>query len=273
MTPSQRTTNGFDLVTALGELAVRAGRCIEAIRAQGASACLKADGSPVTEADRAAEAIILAGLAELCPDIAAVSEEAVAAGAIPAAGERAFLIDPLDGTKEFLAGNGEYAVNIALVEGGVPRLGVIHAPVSGETWLGLVGEGAWHAAPATDGFQPRAAWTAIACRPRPMVPTVALSRSHLDPATEQRVAALGQTHCIYHGSALKFALVADGRADLYLRLGRVHEWDVAAGHALVVAAGGTVTAADGSPLLYRHAACGFAVHGFVASGAPPAMAA
>jgi 3'(2'), 5'-bisphosphate nucleotidase len=266
MTPSTRGTDDPEMVATLGELAVRAGRRIEALRAAGAAASLKADGSPVTEADRAAEDIILTGLAGRYPEIAAVSEEAVAAGTIPAIGQRAFLIDPLDGTKEFLAGNGEYAINIALVEGGVPRLGVIHAPVSGETWLGIVGEGAWYAAPAPDGLQPRAAWRPVRCRPRPQVPTVVLSRSHLDPATEQAVAALGPTHCLRHGSALKFALVAEGRADLYVRLGRVNEWDLAAGHALVVAAGGTVTGPDGAPLTYGHADSGFAVHGFRASG-------
>jgi 3'(2'), 5'-bisphosphate nucleotidase len=268
MTPSHSGAADLDLIAALGELAVRAGRRIEAVRAAGFAASLKADGSPVTEADRAAEDIILAGLAALCPDIPAVSEEAVAAGSIPPTGERVFLVDPLDGTKEFLAGNGEYAVNIALVAGGVPRLGVVHAPVGGDTWLGVAGVGAWRA-PATEaGLAPRSAWQPIRCRPRPLVPTVVLSRSHLDPATEQFVAALGPTECLRHGSALKFALIAEGRADLYARLGRVNEWDLAAGHALVAAAGGAITAPDGSPMTYHHAADGFAVHGFVASGAP-----
>jgi 3'(2'), 5'-bisphosphate nucleotidase len=258
----------LDLLAALGNLAVQAGRRIEAVRTAGAPAHLKADGSPVTEADRASEAIVLAGLADLCPGIPAASEEAVAAGIVPPAKDRLFLVDPLDGTKEFLAGNGEYAVNIALVVGGRPVLGVVHAPVGGDTWLGLVGAGAWRAAPARDGLAPRSAWQPIHCRPRPAVPTVALSRTHLDPETERAVAALGPATCLRLGSALKFAVVAEGRADLYLRLGMVREWDIAAGHALLIAAGGTVTAPDGSPLLYGKAEEGFAVNGFRASGAP-----
>ncbi|NJL08099.1 MAG: 3'(2'),5'-bisphosphate nucleotidase CysQ, partial [Methylacidiphilales bacterium] len=141
----------LDLLAALGGLAVQAGRRIEAVRATGISAHLKADGSPVTEADQASEAILLAGLAELCPGIPVASEEAVAAGFVPSATGRLFLVDPLDGTKEFLAGNGEYAVNIALIEHGAPCLGVVHAPVSGDTWLGLVGTGAWRVPPRRTG--------------------------------------------------------------------------------------------------------------------------
>ncbi|KAA5602268.1 3'(2'),5'-bisphosphate nucleotidase CysQ [Blastochloris sulfoviridis] len=258
----------LDLLAALGALAVEAGRRIEAVCATGISAHLKADGSPVTEADRASEAILLAGLDALCPGVPVASEEAVAAGIVPAAADRLFLVDPLDGTKEFLAGNGEYAVNIALIERGRPVLGVVHAPVGGDTWLGLVGAGAWRAAAAPDGLVPRSAWQPVHCRPRPAVPTVALSRTHLDPETEQAVAALGPTTRLQLGSALKFAVVAEGRADLYLRLGMVREWDIAAGHALLIAAGGTVTAADGSPLIYGKAADGFAVTGFRATGAP-----
>jgi 3'(2'), 5'-bisphosphate nucleotidase len=270
MTPSPCSASDLDLIAAMGELAVRAGRRIEAVRAAGFTTSLKVDSSPVTEADRAAEEVILAGLAELCPDIPAVSEEAVGAGSMPEVRDRLFLVDPLDGTKEFMAGNGEYAVLIALVVGGTPRLGVVHAPVGGDTWLGVVGAGAWRASATASGLAPRSAWQPIRCRPRPPVPTVALSRSHLDPATEQFVAALGATECLRQGSALKFARIAEGRADLYVRLGRVHEWDLAAGDALVAAAGGTITAPDGSPMTYHHAATGFAVHGFLASGAPAA---
>ncbi|ALK08269.1 3'(2'),5'-bisphosphate nucleotidase CysQ family protein [Blastochloris viridis] len=258
----------LDLIAALGELAICAGRRIEAIRAAGAAACLKPDGSPVTEADRASEAIVLAGLAELLPDVPVASEEAVAAGVTPPQSDRLILVDPLDGTKEFLAGNGEYAVNIGLVADGKPVLGVVHAPVTGETWLGVVGVGAWYAAPAEAGLAPRTAWKPIRCRPRPAVPTVVLSRTHLDPATEREVAALGPIHCLRHGSALKFTLIAEGRADLYPRLAPVCEWDIAAGHALVAAAGGDVTAADGTPLTYCHAGAGYLVPNFRARGLP-----
>lgn len=261
-------TAGIELLSAVAALAIAAGRRIEALRAAGVIARAKPDGSPVTEADQTAEAVLLAGLAALCPGVPVVSEESEPALAAPVGG-CFFLVDPLDGTREFLAGNGQYTVNVALISQGVPRLGVIHAPASGDSWLGLVGAGAWRIAQTQDGMPPSAAWQPIRCRRRPPRPTVVVSRSHLDPATAAAVAALGPATCLPMGSSLKFAWLADGRADHYFRLGRTHEWDIAAGHAVLVAAGGAVAAPGGAALHYGRGDAGFVVDGFCAVADSP----
>jgi 3'(2'), 5'-bisphosphate nucleotidase len=218
----------------------------------------KADGSPVTRADEAADAVLVSGLRHLAPDIPVVSEEQ-ATHAVP--GRRFWLVDPLDGTREFLAGNGEWTVNVALVEDNRPVLGVVVAPA-----LGLAYEGA---GPGTAALTERGATRPIRARtPDPDGLVVVGSRSHNDAAAMERFLA-GRRVRAYRaaGSSLKLCLLAAGEADLYPRLGPTMEWDIAAGHAVLLAAGGTVATLDGAPLAYGKP--GFGHDPFVATGAPP----
>jgi 3'(2'), 5'-bisphosphate nucleotidase len=219
----------------------------------------KADASPVTAADEAAEAVILAHLANLTPAIPVVAEETVAAGHVPEIDDGPFwLVDPLDGTKEFLSRNGEFTVNIALIEGREPILGAVLAPARAEAWWGARGKGAT-ARDADGGTR------AISVRKAPARGLVAVaSRSHRDAETEAFLDQAGVGKCISAGSSLKFCLVAEGKADLYPRFGRTMEWDVAAGHAVLAAAGGRVTTRDGAPFLYRKP--GFENPAFIARG-------
>jgi 3'(2'), 5'-bisphosphate nucleotidase len=201
----------------------------------------KDDQSPVTEADERAEAVIVDALKALAP---AVPEEAVAAGQTPEVGDLFWLVDPLDGTKEFISRNGEFTVNIALVHRGQPVLGVVLAPALGRLFAGDVGRGAW--VEDASGRRP------IHCRAVPAEGlTVVASRSHGDAAALDAFLAgrkvAGQTNA---GSSLKLCLVAAGEADLYPRLGRTMEWDIAAGHAVLLAAGGRVNDLSGQPLRY-----------------------
>lgn len=204
----------------------------------------KDDNSPVTEADEKAEEVILAELRRLTPDIPIVAEEAAAAGETVEIGDRFWLVDPLDGTREFINKNGEFTVNIALIEQGAPTLGVVYAPAIKRLFFGAAGLGAW--VEDSTGTRP------ITVRPVPEEGlTVVASRSHADP--EALAAFLdGQTiaHLRNAGSSLKICLVAAGEADLYPRLGRTMEWDIAAGHAVVRAAGGRLTNLDGEEMTY-----------------------
>lgn len=254
-----------ELVEPLRDLARAAG--IEILRHYrgGVAARTKDDASPVTAADEAAERIILEGLRRLTPDIPIVSEEAAAAGRTPeieGAGARFWLVDPLDGTKEFLSGNGEFTVNIALIENGRPVLGVVHIPALGTTYTGVIPGGATR---QRDDEPP----TPIAARVQPPGGAIVLSsRSHGDDTA--MAAFLADEKVGGHrvaGSALKFCLVAEGVADLYPRLGRTMEWDTAAGHAVLAAAGGSVTTLDGAEL--RYGKPGFDNPHFVARGRPP----
>ena len=209
----------------------------------------KDDTSPVTDADEAAEKVILAGLAKAVPDIPVVAEESVAAGNIPdISGGRFFLVDPLDGTKEFISRNGEFTVNIALVEQGVPVAGVVYAPAIGALYAGDQ-SGAFIQHQQTDG-----SWgsrNAITIRPAPAEGlTVVASRSHRSPETDDFIAQYNVADIRSAGSSLKLCLVAAGDADLYPRLGRTMEWDIAAGHAVLRAAGGSVSLLDGQPFTY-----------------------
>lgn len=233
------------LLDALAPLARAAGEAIMAVYATDFDVERKDDASPVTEADAIAERIILAGLATLTPDVPVVAEEAVSAGHMPAIGERFWLVDPLDGTREFVKRNGEFTVNIALVEHGRPVLGVVLAPTQGRMYSGAVGLGA-HVEDA-DGRRP------IHCRVPPAAGlTVVTSRSHGNAETLRRLLGTRRVAERLHvGSSLKLCLVAEGRADAYPRLGRTMEWDIAAGHAVLAAAGGQVLRADdGQPLAY-----------------------
>ncbi len=267
MRPSSPTD--APLLAALAAAALEAGIAIRRIEAEGIKAQEKQDHSPVTEADKASEAIICAALAKLLPDVPVVAEEAMsekADASTTICGPRFLLVDPLDGTKEFISGNGEYTVNIALVEEGVPVLGIVYAPARNLLFAGRPGA-AFRALRAPGEAVAMESWEPISCRTVPQGPiTVAASRSHGDPKTDALIATYEVAERIPAGSALKFALVAEGRVDLYPRLGPVMEWDSAAGHALINAAGGTVTRPDGTPLTYGHPENSFKVHGFVAWG-------
>ncbi len=240
-------------------LAERAGAVILEHYREGVEVRAKADASPVTVADEAAEAVILAGLAGLTPKTLVVAEETVASGHVPELGQAPFwLVDPLDGTKEFISRNGEFTVNIALIEDREPILGVILAPALGKVWWGARGHGSM----TRNGGAARA----IAARPWPASGAVAVaSRSHSDAETEAFLDEAGVVERISAGSSLKFCLIAEGRADLYPRFGTTMEWDTAAGHAVLSAAGGRVTTRDGAPFLYRKPA--FRNPGFIARGA------
>jgi 3'(2'), 5'-bisphosphate nucleotidase len=247
---------------ALAEIARLAGRAIMQVYATPFDVRAKADRSPVTDADEAAEEIILAALAELDPAIPVIAEERVAKGLAPPLAARAegpfWLVDPLDGTSEFVSRNGEFTVNIALVENRRPSLGVIHLPVGDITYTGA---GPGRAFRAEAGGKP----APIAARRAPAEGCVALvSRSHLHPGDEAWLAKFPVRRRAVSGSSLKFARLAEGAADIYPRFGPTMEWDTAAGQAVLVAAGGSVRAPDGSELLY--AKPDFRNGGFIARG-------
>lgn len=229
-------------------LALEAGREIMRIFRSDYAVDEKADASPVTEADRRAEKIILSGLREMFPSIACVAEEEVSAGIVPAAlGDNFFLIDPLDGTREFVNRRTDFTVNIALVRGAAPALGVVFAPCTGKLYCGRPGR--------AEAAEVDADFTIVGRRPirvRAGVPPLAVvaSRSHNTPETEAYIRDLGSAQIVSVGSSLKFCLVASGQADIYPRFGRTMEWDTAAGDAVLRAAGGTTSTLDGAPLLY-----------------------
>ena len=232
-----------------------------AVYATAFEARAKADRSPVTDADEAAEAIILAGLAELTPDLPVVAEESVAKGRVPdTAAGRFWLVDPLDGTKEFINRNGEFTVNIALIEDRRPTLGVVGLPAIGLAYVAEAPGRVWRHAGDTGPI-------AIAARQPPADGLdVLASRHHVAPADEAFLKTVIVRRVVSAGSSLKFCRIAEGTADLYPRLGPTNEWDTAAGHAVLVAAGGSVRTADGADLLYNKP--GFRNPGFIARGAP-----
>ena len=238
-----------------------AGNAILAVRAKGLDVRRKVDGSPVTEADETAERIILAVLGEIAPAIPVVAEESVARDGAPEVGATSFwLVDPLDGTKEFIAGRDEFTVNIALIEDGSPIMGVVYLPALGELYLGIAGRGAWRQ--QRDDETPHA----IAVRRPPAEGlTVLASRFHRTPEVDAYLERLSVAALRAAGSSLKFCVLASGEADLYPRFGRTMEWDTAAGDAVLRAAGGTVETVDGAPL--RYAKPGFANPDFIARGA------
>lgn len=248
-----------DLAASISSLADVAGAAILEVYARSDPGTReKADRTPVTEADLEAERLIVAGLRELTPDIPIVAEESVAAGDVPETDDGPFwLVDPLDGTREFLSGNGEFTVNIALVEAGVPVLGVVHLPVQATSYLGGAG-----AATVANGPGRRDLGVVEA---NEAGFRVLVSRSHLDEETERWLADVPVTERISAGSSLKFCRIAEGAADLYPRFGRTMEWDTAAGQAVLLAAGGAVTTASGAPL--RYGKPGFANPSFLAFGA------
>jgi 3'(2'), 5'-bisphosphate nucleotidase len=258
------------LLEPLTDLVVRAGRAILAVNRSAMKIDGKLDGSPVTEADLAADRIIAEGLARLAPDIPALSEERIDLVQPPHDGSF-FLIDPLDGTKEFVAGRNEFTVNLALVTSGTPLLGIIGAPALGLIWRGIVGRGAER---LRSGENARRTSAPIQTRRLPALGepwTVAVSRSHGDARTEAFIAARPGAVRQMLGSAVKFGRVAEGGADIYPRLSPTSEWDVAAGHAIVSAAGGRITDAQGAALQFGRGRQGFIVPEFIAWGDPAAV--
>lgn len=229
-------------------IALEAGALILSIYGRKFDVTIKSDASPLTEADTAAEALILERLAAEFPDIPVVAEEAVANGNVPECGQRFLLVDPLDGSKEFIARNGEFTVNIALIENGVPVAGVVYAPALKRIWWGASNTGAFVS--LVEG-QRLVEPVPIVVRGAPSKGlTLVGSRSHGSGEDDPRLNGLTIADFASMGSSLKFCLVAEGGADLYPRFGRTMEWDTAAGDAVLRAAGGRVLDMDGMPLSY-----------------------
>ncbi|WP_374594706.1 3'(2'),5'-bisphosphate nucleotidase CysQ [Sphingosinicella sp.] len=235
---------------------------IEQIRETGAATRTKADRSPVTEADERAEALIVAALRRIDPETQIVGEEACEADGKPAVAERFWLIDPLDGTKSFLDGGADYSVNIGLIDNGAPVFGLVMAPRTRTIWAGIVGDGAWR----FDGD----AKAAIRCRALPARPVVVTSRSHNDDRTMAYVARIPGAEVKPSGSSLKFCMIAEGEADVYPRFGPTSEWDTAAAHAVLLAAGGAMVDAAGAP--FRYGKADYLNGPFLAWGDPTAYA-
>ncbi len=229
-------------------LALDAGNEILAVRQEGFTADAKADSSPVTEADRRAEKVILAGLRERYPEIACVAEEEVSEGRLPAdIGSAFFLVDPLDGTKEFVGGKSDFTVNIAYVVDGTPLAGAVYAPARGALYLGRPG----HAEQVeVSGGGNSGAREAISVSPCAEPIRVVASRSHRTPETDAFISRCGEAKIVSVGSSLKFCLLAAGEADIYPRFGRTMEWDTAAGDAVLRAAGGRTLLVDGGAFAY-----------------------
>jgi 3'(2'), 5'-bisphosphate nucleotidase len=248
------------------EVALLAGREILDVYSGEIATAAKQDQSPVTEADTRAETVILTELAKLWPQIPVIAEEKAASGDIPETSEVFFLVDPLDGTREFISRNGEFTVNIARIENGVPTLGVVYAPALNQLWWGELNACAALAEVKTTDDPRHTNWRAIHVRSCPSAgATVLASRSHFDPATETYLKTVKVHELINAGSSLKFCRIAEAKADLYPRFGRTMEWDTAAGHAVLLAAGGKVLTTDGAPLTYGKRSAGFENPPFIAT--------
>jgi 3'(2'), 5'-bisphosphate nucleotidase len=237
------------LIDALIAPTLAAGRVIMEVHAtlSAGDTRSKGDGSPVTEADERAEAVILAALAEITPNIPVIAEEAAAGGEMPEIGVRFWLVDPLDGTREFVGGKLDFTVNIALIEEGVPVLGLVFVPATGVLYVGDA-SGA-RVTTVADGRV--GDWSAIRiATAKPEALRVLASRSHMSDETKAFIDQFGVAELVSAGSSLKFCKLAAGEADLYPRMGRTMEWDTAAADAVLRAAGGRVMTLDGQPLRY-----------------------
>jgi 3'(2'), 5'-bisphosphate nucleotidase len=263
------------LLDELSSIVSAAGAAILAARAGSLEVRAKADHSPVTAADHASETVMLEGISRVLPGISVVSEEAVTSSPPSNLSGSFVLVDPLDGTRELLAGRDEFTINVAVVNDGRPWLGIVAAPARGLLWRGIEGGGAERlllaaGAPASAARER----TAIHTRPCPRSGLIAaVSRSHLDSQTAALLARLPTLQRVACGSAVKFCQLAEGAADVYPRLSPTCEWDVAAGHAVLVAAGGMLITPEGGALTYGRIEAGFRVPAFVAWGDPSAPAA
>jgi 3'(2'), 5'-bisphosphate nucleotidase len=245
--PMTTSLAASELLEAVADISRRAGREILDVYGTDFESRAKADDSPLTEADLRAHRLIVAALAQLSPQLPVLSEEAADISfAERSSWGRYWLVDPLDGTKEFVSRNGEFTVNIALIEGHRPVMGVVHIPVTDTTYSGIPGVGAWRAS----HDRPRLP-ISVRRLTRPPLRVVG-SRSHGSPKLEAALATLGPHELTPAGSSIKLCLVAEGSADLYPRLGPTSEWDIAAGQAVVEGAGGQVVRiADGTALQYN----------------------
>lgn len=271
-TPSTKTDSPQRLLGPLTELAAQAGALIMSVNRAAMIQHRKIDGSTVTEADHAADDVIIRGLVELAPQIPVISEERVHQAGHEQRERSFFLVDPLDGTQEFISGRDEFTVNIALVTDGQPVLGVIGAPALGLIWRGIVGEGAERLTVDSAGIVSADA-KPIRTRPHPGPASpciIGVSRSHGDSRSEAFIAERPGAVRLALGSAIKFCRVAEGHADLYPRLSPTSEWDVAAGCAIVSAAGGCVTDSQGKPLHFGPDRDDFIVPEFIVWGDPAA---
>jgi 3'(2'), 5'-bisphosphate nucleotidase len=262
------------LVDALTGIVSQAAAAVLVAKAGALDMRLKADQSPVTAADESSEAIILSAVGRLLPGVPIISEEAGnRVGPDTRSGDYV-LVDPLDGTRELLAGRDEFTINLALVSGGAPVLGIVAAPALGLIWRTTANGGTAERlrfAPGAESFA-SAERAALRTRPRPTSGLVAaVSRSHADPATEAFLARFGEINRMSIGSAIKFCRVAEGTADIYPRLSPTYQWDAAAGHAVLAAAGGVVTTPQGTGLAYALEPGQMIIPGFVAWGDPSAV--
>jgi 3'(2'), 5'-bisphosphate nucleotidase len=257
------------MLRALAMIAYDAGAIVLEHYTNEITATKKEDHSPVTAADVDSERFILKRLAALAPGIPIIAEEEVAAGRIPKIGHKFFLVDPLDGTKEFISRNGEFTINIAEINDGKPVRGVVYAPAMDRMFFGEVLAGAYEAFAPPGGAPDFAEARQIHARaPGRGGLVAAISRSHNDKKTEEYLAQYNVSAFVVAGSSLKFCLVAAGEADIYPRHGRTMEWDTAAGHAILAAAGGSLTTVDGKPFNYGKAEAKFANPHFLARGLP-----
>ncbi|MCI5044192.1 MAG: 3'(2'),5'-bisphosphate nucleotidase CysQ [Aquisalinus sp.] len=260
------------LLDGITRIAHEAGKIIHDIYQTDFDVDTKSDGSAVTQADKLAEALILKELATLAPQIPVLAEEAASEGNIPELGQEFFLVDPLDGTREFVNRTGEFTVNIALIRDGRPVMGVVYAPGCDKLFSGLLGAGAYLRIIAPDAKlsndTPAQSINAKQVDTDNLIAVA--SRSHRSPETEELLAELGVKDFTPAGSSLKFCLMAEGKADVYPRLGRTMEWDTGAGQAVLEAAGGVVNALEGKketgPLTYNKSARGFDNPHFIAWG-------
>lgn len=237
-----RSRMDHPLITALAPAMRDAGALIEQIRLAGITHRAKADESPVTEADERAEALLIAAIRAIDPEATIVGEESCAAHGRPAATARFWLVDALDGTRDFVGGGADYSVNVGLIEAGVPILGLVLAPRTGVLWVGAAGAGAWRQESGGD-FVP------ITTSTLQSPPRVVASRSHPDKQTDAYCTTIGG-ELRRSGSSLKFCMIADGDADVYPRFGPTSEWDTAAADAVLRAAGGMTRGQDGEPFAY-----------------------
>lgn len=254
-------------------LALEAGAAAMRVLASGPEARVKKDSSPVCDADLFAEAVILEGLVHYVPNFPVVAEELCASGEIPKLDGGPFiLVDPIDGTREFLAGRDCFTVNIALIRDGAPAAAVVFAPARGEMFV--AGERVWQFDARPGGrLPPRAQWRELRARIMREDEAVAVaSQSHRDIETERFLDRLRVSKVVSTGSSLKFCMIAAGEADVYPRFGPTREWDIAAGHAVLRRAGGTVLDPEGAPIAYGKAEAKFACGPFVAWGDPAAAA-
>lgn len=256
-----------DLTETLELAAIAAGREILAVRAAGASVSIKSDSTPVTQADKAAEALILARLSEQFPDVPIVAEEMAEDGKCPSCAQASyFLVDALDGTGDFIAGRNEFTVNIALIRDFKPVAGVVYAPALGRIWTGAGPQArAGEVTPEGEIVARRI----IRTRKRPGTPVALISLSHREPETQAWIEKMPAHEIEHVGSSLKFCLLAEGKADVYPRLIRLKQWDIAAGDAVLRAAGGITLGLDGEPLRYGVDNADFGCDRFISWGEAP----